>query len=100
MKYENVCLRQSMMKLHMRRANYVGTIFNTDEPRLTAQTWLGWESCNCVECIAFPEDISDMFFVVDKRNDYENDDESSGDESPEEYLPDSSDSEESYVKYY
>ena len=83
-----------MMKLHMRRANYVGTIFNTDEPRLTARTWLGWESCNCVKCIAFPEDIS-MFFVVDKRNDYENDDESSGDESPEEYLPDSSDSEES-----
>ena len=40
-----------------------------------------------------------MFFVVNERNDCENDDESSGDESPEE-LYDSSDSEESNIKYY
>ena len=50
--------------------------------------------------IAFPEDISDMFFEVDERNDYENDDESSGDESPKEYLSDSSDSDESDIEYY
>ena len=48
---------------------------------------------------AFPDDISDMFFVVNERNDCENDDESSGDESPEE-LYDSSNSEESNIKYY
>ena len=36
--------------------------------------------------VVFPEDIFDMFFVVDGRNDYENDDESSGDESPEDYF--------------
>ena len=35
--------------------------------------------------VEFPEDIFDMFFVVDERNDYENDDGSSGDESPEDY---------------
>ena len=34
------------------------------------------------------------------RNEYEDDDESSGNESPEEYLPDSSDSEESDIDYY
>ena len=28
--------------------------------------------------IAFPEDISDVFFVADERNDYENNEESSG----------------------
>ena len=49
--------------------------------------------------IAFAEYISDMFFVVEERTDYENDAESSGDESPEEYLSDSSDSEESDIEY-
>lgn len=49
--------------------------------------------------VEFPEDIFDMFFVVDERNDYENDDESSGDESPE-IIPDSSECEESDIKYY
>ena len=50
--------------------------------------------------IAFPEDISDVFFVADERNDYENNEESSGNQSPEEYLSDSSDSEESDIEYY
>ena len=50
--------------------------------------------------IAFPEDVSDMFFVVDERGDYENNDKSSGKENSEEYLSDSSDSEESDIEYY
>ena len=50
--------------------------------------------------IASPEDKADMFFVVNKRNDYENDGKSSGDESPKEYLFDQSDSEESDNEYY
>ena len=40
-----------------------------------------------------------MLFVVDERNDYENDDKSSDDESPEEYLSDSSDGEEIDIEY-
>ena len=40
-----------------------------------------------------------MFFVVEERTDYENDAESSGDASPEEYLSDSCDSEESDIEY-
>ena len=41
-----------------------------------------------------------MFFVMDKCNDYENNDETSDNKSPEEYLSGSSGSEESDIKYY
>ena len=41
-----------------------------------------------------------MLFEVDERNDYKNDYESSDGESPKEYLPVSSDSEESDIEYY
>ena len=41
-----------------------------------------------------------MLFEVDERNDYKNDYESSDGESPIEYLPVSSDSEESDIEYY
>ena len=38
----------------------------------------GWDGnlATVLGIIAFSEDISDMFFLVDKRNDHENDDES------------------------
>ena len=48
--------------------------------------------------IAFPEDISNIFFMVDKRNDYENDDESPDDQSPVECLSNSNDTDESDIK--
>ena len=50
--------------------------------------------------IASPEDISDMPFEVDERNDYESNDMSSDDEIPQEYLSYSRDSEESDTEYY
>ena len=53
------------------------------------------ELCN----MAFPEDISDMFSVVDERTEYGNDAESSSDVIPEEYLFDLSHSEESDIEY-
>ena len=42
---------QENLKLHMRRANYVATIFNfvTNGPRRTTRTWLGSEYCKCME---------------------------------------------------
>ena len=93
------------LKLHMRTSNYVATIFNsanTLEMNLDSPFEHGWNEnlTNVWSDIAFPEDISDMFFVMDERNDYENDDEISDDESPEEYLSDSSDSKESDIEYY
>ena len=89
----------------MRRANYVSTIFNSanmSQMDLDSPLEHGWDEnlATVWSNIAFPEDISDMFFVVDERNDYENDDESSGEESPVEYLSDSSDSEENDIEYY
>ena len=87
------------------RVNYVSTIFspaNMSQMDLDSPLEHGWDEnlATMWSNIAFPEDISDMFFVVDERNDYENDDESSGEESPVEYLSDSSDSEESDIEYY
>ena len=96
---------QENLKLRMRRANYVSTIFNSanmSQMDLNLSLEHGWDKnlATMWSNIAFPEDISDMFFIVDERNDYENNNESSGNESPEEYLSDSSDSEESDIKYY
>ena len=92
------------LKLHMRRAIYVATIFNSAnilQMDLDSPFGDGWDEnlAPVWSNIAFPENIF-MFSVVDERNDYENDDESSGDGSPEEYLLDSSDSEESDIEYY
>ena len=87
------------------RVNYVSTIFssaNMSQMDLDSPLEHGWDEnlATMWSNIAFPEDISDMFFVVDGRNDYENDDESLGNESPEVCLSDSSDSEESDIEYY
>ena len=87
------------------RVNYVSAIFssaNMSQMDLDSPLEHGWDEnlATMWSNIAFPEDISDMFFVVDERNDYENDDESLGNESPEVYLSDSSDSEESDIEYY
>ena len=96
---------QENLKLHIRRANYVTTIFssaNMLQMDFDSPLEHGWyQNLATVRSnIAFPEDISDMFFVVGERNDYENEDESSGNESPEEHLSDSSDCEKSDIEYY
>ena len=94
---------QENLKLHMRRANYVATIFNSAnllQMILDSPLKHGWDENLVVVVIVFPDDISDILFAVVGRNEYEDDDESSGNESPEEYLPDSSDSEESDIDYY
>ena len=94
---------QENLKLHMRRANYVATIFNSAnllQMILDSPLKHGWDENLVVVAIVFPDDISDILFAVVGRNEYEDDDESSGNESPEEYLPDSSDSEESDIDYY
>ena len=124
MKQKDVSLRQSMIKernhlicvcyhqfallickLHMRRANYVATIFNSTnllQMNLDSPLKHGWDKNLAVvwSNIVFPGDISDMLFAVVGSNEYEGDDESSGNESPEECLSDSSASEESDIDYY
>ena len=67
---------QENLKLHMRGANYVATIFNSVnmlQMDLDSPFEHGWDEnlATVLSDIAFPEDISDMFFVVDERNDYE-----------------------------
>ena len=93
------------LKLHMRRANYVARISNSAnmlQMSLNSLLKHGWDEnlATVWSNAVFPEDISDMFFILDERNHYENDDESSGDESLEEYLSDLSDSEGSDMEYY
>ena len=93
------------LNLHMRKANYLARISNSANMLQMNRNSLlkhGWDEnfATVWSNAVFPEDISDMFFILDERNDYENDDESSGDESPEEYLSDLSDSEESDIDYY
>ena len=65
---------QQNLKLHMRRANYVAVIFNSAnmlQMDLDSPFGYGWdENLPTVwSDIVFPEDISDMLFEVDKRND-------------------------------
>ena len=89
----------------MRRANYVATIFNSAnilQVDLASPFRHVWNEnlATMWSDITFPECISDMLFEVDERNDYKNDYESSDGESPKEYLPVSSDSEESDIEYY
>ena len=72
---------QENLKLYRRRANYVATIFNSAnmlQMDLDSPLEHGWDGnlATVLGIIAFSEDISDMFFLVDKRNDHENDDES------------------------
>ena len=72
---------QENLKLHMRRANYVATIFNSANMlQMDLESLLehGWDEnlATVLSIITFSEDISDMFFLVDERNDYENGDES------------------------
>ena len=93
---------QDNLRLHMKRANCVATIFysaNMLIMDLYSPLEHYWDEnlANVWSNIAFPEDVSDMFFAVDERSDYENNDESSGKESPEEYLSDLSGSEESDI---
>lgn len=76
---------QQNLKLHMRRPNYVATIFNLAnmlQIDLNSQFKHGWvENLTTVWWdIAFPEHIPDMLFVVDNWNNYERDYE--GYESP------------------
>ena len=96
---------QENLKLHMRRANYVATIFNSAnllQMNLDSPLKHGWDKNLAVvwSNIVFPGDISDMLFAVVGSNEYEGEDESSGNESPEECLSDSSASEESDIDYY
>ena len=61
------------LKLHMRRASYVARIFNSAnmlQMDLDSPFQHGWNKnlATVWSDIAFPEDISDMFFVMDERN--------------------------------
>ena len=72
---------QENLKLHMRRANYVATIFNSAimlQMDLDSPLEHGWDEnlATVLSIMAFSEDISDTFFLLDERNVYENDDES------------------------
>ena len=86
----------------MKRTNYVATIFSSANMLimdLYSPLEHYWDENlgNVCSNIAFPEDVSDMFFVVEESSDYENNNESSGKESSEEYLSDLSGSEESDI---
>ena len=107
-KSQNWCILppyEQNLKFCMRRANYVATIFNSAnilQVDLASPFKHVWNEnlATMWSDITFPECISDMLFEVDERNDYKNDYESSDGESPKEYLPVSSDSEESDIEYY
>ena len=73
----NLCVLppcQENLKLHMRKARYAATIFNSAnklQMNLDSPFEYRWDEnpATVWSDIAFPEDISDIIFMVHERND-------------------------------